>query len=299
MVEAHKSVLLKEAIEWLNVKPNGLYVDGTLGLGGHAEAIAQRLGEHGRLLGLDVDSKNLAKAERLLQPFGKLIRTKQINFRELNKALVQEGWDGVDGLLFDLGVASPQLESAERGFSFQSEGPLDMRLDPSHGKSAYEFLSTIKEEKLVSLLKEFGEERNAHRLARSILFEVSQGRLNTTRELATLCSRYCTRGGKSHPATRVFLALRSMVNDELGALEDLLSQSPDALKIGGRLVIISFHSLEDRKVKEKFRVLSREPSLNGNRFVVLTKKPVVPSFEEQRENPRARSAKLRVLERVA
>lgn len=294
----HKSVLLDETIQFLNIKPDGLYVDGTLGWGGHAEAIAQRLGAHGRLLGLDVDSQNLAAAERCLQPFGNLILTRQTNFRGLSAALTAEGWSGVDGMLFDLGVASSQIDIAERGFSFQSEGPLDMRLDPSQGKTALLLLHTIEEQRLEQVLREFGEERNARRLSKSILFELSAGRLKTTKDLAMICERVVGRHGKIHPATRTFLALRCLVNDELGALESMLESAPDLLKVGGRLAIISFHSLEDRRVKEKFRAISKEP-VGDKRFSLLTKKPVIPSEQEQSANPRSRSAKLRVIERVS
>ncbi len=301
----HKSVLLNETIEFLNIKPDGYYVDGTLGLGGHAEAIARRLGPNGRLLGLDVDPHNLAAAERRLQPLGDLTRTRQVNFRGLHGALTAEGWKGADGMLFDLGVASPQLDNAERGMSFQSDGPLDMRLDPTSGKTAQQILRTIRESDLEELLREFGEERNARKLSKSILFELSAGRLNTTGDLARLCERVIGRHGKTHPATRVFLALRCLVNDELGALDDLLATAPDCLNVGGRLVFISFHSLEDKRVKERFRSLAclpdrqvKEPA-GAKRFSLVTKKPVVPSDQEQRENSRARSAKLRVLERTA
>ena len=294
----HNSVLLEESIQFLNIKPEGRYVDGTLGLGGHAEAMAQKLGPHGRLLGLDVDSQNLAAAAIRLQPFGALIQTKQVNFRNLADTLSAEGWDGVDGMLFDLGVASPHLDNADRGMSFQSEGPLDMRLDATSGKTALNMLHTIDEPKLESILREFGEERNARRLSRSILFELSAGRLKTTKDLASLCERVVGRHGKTHPATRVFLALRVLVNDELGALEKLLSVAPGLLNVGGRLVVISFHSLEDRRVKESFKTLSRNES-GEKKFMILTKKPWVPSDEELRTNPRSRSAKLRVLERVA
>jgi len=294
----HTSVLLNETIEFLNIKPDGFYVDGTLGLGGHAEAIAKKLGPHGRLLGLDVDHQNLAAAERRLQPLGNLTRTRQVNFRGLQGALAAEGWKGADGMLFDLGVASSQLEDPARGLSFQADGPLDMRLDPSTGKTALQVLHTVRERELEEALREFGEERNAKRLSRSILFELSAGRLKTTGELARLCERVVGRHGKTHPATRVFLMLRCMVNDEMGALDDLLAAAPACLNLRGRLAIISFHSLEDRRVKEKFRSLAKSPS-GEKRFSLVTKKPIGPSSDEMRENPRSRSAKMRVLERVA
>lgn len=293
----HRSVLLEEAINFLNVKPGGLYVDGTLGLGGHAEEILKRLGQQGGLLGLDVDPKNLETAERRLQPFGNLTRTRQVNFRGLQGALQSVDWNEVDGMLFDLGVASPQLDTAERGFSFQSDGPLDMRLDPTRGQTALRLLHTIDERKFENLLGEFGEQRFAKRLSREILTGVASGHIKTTKQLAGICERVIGRQGKTHPATRVFLAIRCLVNDELGALKDLLEEAPKHLKIGGRLVFISFHSLEDRMVKERFRELA--PISGPRTFSVLTKKPVVPSPDEEQSNARARSAKLRALERVA
>ncbi len=293
----HKSVLLDEVIQFLNIKPEGLYVDGTLGLAGHAAEIARRLGHDGRLLGLDVDPKNLGEAERRLQPFGNLTRTRQVNFRGLQKALADEGWSEVDGMLFDLGVASPQLDEAERGFSFQSEGPLDMRLDPRLNETALSLLHKVDPRKFESLLAEFGEPRFARKLTQRILSEVGAGRVKTTADLARVCEQAIGRHGKTHPATRVFLALRSLVNDEVGALKDLLETAPKHLKKGGRLAIISFHSIEDRLVKERFREWANV-DVPPKKFSILTKKPIVPSEKEQHDNPRSRSAKLRVLERV-
>lgn len=293
----HKSVLLDEAIQFLDVKPGGVYVDGTLGLGGHAEAVLKRLGNDGGLLGLDVDPKNLEAAERRLQPFGNLTRTRQVNFRGLQEVLKSLHWDEVDGMLFDLGVSTPQLEDPERGLSFQSDGPLDMRLDPAACQTAQEVLHTIDERKFEETLRAFGEPRAAKRLSREILSGAAAGHIRTTRQLAEVCEKVIGRRGKTHPATRVFLALRCLVNDELGALKDLLKAAPEHLKIGGRLVFISFHSLEDKMVKERFRDLAQNPGTKV--FSILTKKPVLPSVAEQRVNARARSAKLRALERVS
>ncbi len=294
----HKSVLLNETIDFLNIQPNGFYVDGTLGLGGHAEAILARLNNDGRLLGLDVDSQNLEKARERLKPFGQRVHLKQKNFRDVGFALDELAWPEVDGMLFDLGVASPQIDVAERGLSFQSEGPLDMRLDQSGKETALTLLHKMDERALESVLHEFGEERFARKLSRSILAAVAAGAVKTTKDLAAVCERAIGRHGKTHPATRVFLALRATVNDELGALRSMLAVAPARLKKGGRLAIISFHSLEDRMVKETFRSLTNENS-SPKQFSLLTKKPVVPSDAEQSENPRSRSAKLRVIERTA
>lgn len=294
----HKSVLLNEAIESLNIKPDGRYVDGTLGLGGHAEAIAGRLGPNGRILGFDVDRANLSVVESRLGRFGQLIKLRHENFRGLRASIAAEGWQGADGMLFDLGVASPQLDVVERGFSFQGEAPLDMRLNPEQGKTALDVLRTIDERKLEETLREFGEERNARKLTRLMLSELASGLLKTTGDLARLCERVVGRHGKTHPATKTFLALRCLVNDELGALDDLLKAAPGCLNVGGRLAIISFHSLEDKRVKETFRSLASSPE-SDKRFFLITPKPIVPSDEEQSENPRSRSAKMRVLERSA
>lgn len=294
----HKSVLLDEVLQFLSIKPNGKYVDGTLGLGGHAEAIAKRLDYDGRLLGLDVDSQNLDAARKRLAAFGERVQIEQANFRTLTAVFSTLGWKEADGMLFDLGVASPHLDTPERGFSFQSTGPLDMRLDPTKGLPAKDLLSRLDEKKFEQILKDFGEERNARRLSRSILFESTHGRLQTTADLAAVCERVVGRHGKIHPATKVFLALRCLVNDELGALKDLLEAAPKLLAVGGRLAVISFHSIEDRLVKEKFRALTSEPT-PPFKFTVLTKKPVEATDSEQQENPRSRSAKLRVLERAA
>jgi 16S rRNA (cytosine1402-N4)-methyltransferase len=293
----HITVLQEVSIELLNVRAGGHYVDGTLGLGGHSAAILKRLNGHGGLLGLDVDRRNIEEAERRLQPFGSLTRTRQVNFRGLHEALRSVGWQSVDGILLDLGIASSQLDDSERGLSFMHEGPLDMRLDPGMPKTALDHLRFISEEKFAALLKEYGEERFARKLSKWILAAVSRDEIRTTTDLAKLCERAVGRRGPTHPATRVFLALRCLVNDEQGALDDFLKVAPDCLNVGGRLAIISFHSIEDRQVKNAFRSLAH--SDGPKKFQLLTKKPIVPDDQEMASNPRARSAKLRGLERVA
>ncbi len=294
----HVPVLLNEVIAYLNVKATGRYVDGTLGLAGHAVEIAKRLAPGGELLGLDVDPSTLSVAESRLQPFGNLTKTRQVNFRGLQRVLRDLGWDEVDGMLFDLGFSSAQMDDGKRGFSFQQEGPLDMRLDPSGKDTALSVLQTVKEDDFISLLTSYGEARHAKRLARLLLSETAAGKMKTTLDLARVCESVMGRHGKSHPATRVFLALRALVNREEDVLNDLLNQAPPLLKVGGRLLIISFQGLEDKWVKEKFRTWVREGA-EGKQFSLVVKKPVVPSDAEQEANPRARSAKLRVLERVS
>ncbi len=293
----HEPVLLGEVVDLLHIRPEGLYVDGTLGLGGHAEAIVSRLSGQGKLLGLDVDPTNLVRAESRLQPFGNRTTTRRANFRGLQGVLRGLGWNAVDGMLFDLGVSSPHLDEAERGFSFQKCGPLDMRMDPQGKKTALSLLREMSEDDLIKVLIEFGEGRFARKLSRAILHDVRQDLIKTTRDLADLCQRIVRKRGKTHGATRVFLALRNLVNDELGALQELLNTAPPLLSVGGRMGIIAFHSLEDRLVKVTFKTLEQE-GLMGMAFRRVTKKPVQASQTETDRNPRARSAKLRVLERL-
>jgi 16S rRNA (cytosine1402-N4)-methyltransferase len=294
----HVSVLLKETVDLVVLRPEGRYVDGTLGMGGHAEAILKRLQPAGRLLGLDVDPAAIQLAERRLQPFGERAITRLANFRGLPSVLKELGWGDVDGMVFDLGISSQQLDDPARGLSFRSEAPLDMRIDPANPETALSFLRKVDEKEFADLLFRYGEARNARRLARAICFDVSKGLINTTGELARLCERVAGRHGKTHPATRVFLALRASVNDEMGALNGILKAGPSFLSVGGRMAVITFQSIEDKAVKERFRGLEDE-GMEGKTFRRITRKPLAPSEDEARENPRARSAKLRVLERVS
>ncbi len=294
----HKPVLLNEVIDFLRIKPDGRYVDGTLGLGGHAEAILQRLGPKGRLLGLDFDQSNLEQAKNRLQPFEDRTITRRSNFQGLQGILRELGWDTVDGMIFDLGISSTQLDNPERGFSFQRPGPLDMRLDPSSPTTALTVLRSLDEKDLAQHLIQFGEGRFARKLARRIVEATQRGSLTMTTDLAKLCERVLGWRRGSHPATRVFLMLRSLVNKELENVAALPQIAPQHLAPNGRLAIISFHSLEDKIVKEAFRTLARDIQENKI-FKLVTKKPVVATEEEARFNPRARSAKLRVLERAS
>ncbi len=293
----HRPVLVDEVVDLLNIRPGCRYIDATLGLGGHAEAILKKLDSSGRLLGLDVDPDNLKRAQDRLQPLGNRTITRQVNFRGLQEVLNKEGWGEVDGVLADLGVSSPQLDAPERGFSFMHEGPLDMRLDPRSPRTALSVLRSVAPDTLAEHLVRFGEFRGVRKLARRIVDSASRGEIKTTGDLVAAIGGRRREGGGTHPATRVFLALRDLVNDELGALSDFLRSAPTHLKVGGRLAIISFHSGEDRLVKVAFRDAAGADG--PKKFHIVTKKPVVPSEDEKRSNPRSRSAKLRVLERVA
>jgi 16S rRNA (cytosine1402-N4)-methyltransferase len=292
----HRPVLLDEVVDLLNMKPGGRFVDATLGLGGHAEAILRKAGPKTKLLGLDVDPDNLQKAQDRLQPLGDETITRQVNFRGLQEVLAKEGWDEVDGVLADLGVSSPQLDSPEKGFSFLREGPLDMRLDPRSPRTALSVLRTVDPETLADQFVRFGEFRGARKIARRLVEAAARGEIKTTGDLTRQIGGRRREGGGTHPATRIFLALRDLVNDELGALTDFLRSAPACLKVGGRLAIVSFHSGEDRLVKNAFKDAAQAEG--PKKFQIVTKKPVVPSEDEMRSNPRSRSAKLRVLERV-
>jgi 16S rRNA (cytosine1402-N4)-methyltransferase len=286
----HVAVLPAEVLHFLAPAAGATLVDATVGAGGHARLIAERLGPAGRLIGLDRDPAMLALARVGL--VGQPVTLIQANFAQLREVLDEQGVAAVDGILADLGFCSDQLETPERGFSFSQPGPLDMRLDPTQGEPAGVLLRRLSERDLADLIYQYGEERFSRRIARRIVEVRRRQPLETTEQLAELVRRCVprskgprTRGKGIDPATRVFQALRIAVNDELGALDRLLEQLPACLKPGGRAVLISFHSLEDRRVKLAFR----------NRAVwnVLTAKPVQASGEEVRSNPRSRSAKLR------
>ena len=283
---AHRSVLLKEALVALALRPDGIYVDATFGAGGHSRAILAQLDPRGKLAAFDVDPSVHARDDVPSDPRFILIRG---NFRHLDSALGFRKLTPVDGVLFDLGVSSMQLDSADRGFSFAADAPLDMRLDASQGFSAADYIARTSERELADAIFEFGEERAARKIARAI----KRHQPRTTGQLARIVSAAVHVPGKReriHPATRTFQALRIAVNDELGALKDGLDAATRVLRPGGRLVAISFHSLEDRIVKNTLR---SDPRLRP-----LVKKPIVPTAREIRENPRSRSAKLRVAERT-
>jgi 16S rRNA (cytosine1402-N4)-methyltransferase len=288
---SHVPVLLGPAIEQLAVRPEGTYVDATFGGAGHSSAILERL-QSGRLVALDADPRAAAVAERIGNDRLVFVNA---NFRELDRVLDRCGIAAIDGVLFDLGVSSMQLDDPRRGFTLGASAALDMRMNPAVGRSAYDVLSTASERELAEIFFAYGEERSARRIARAIVARREYGELpSTTSEFAALVSGVVQQPGRReriHPATRVFQALRIVVNDELDALRDGLGQAIGRLRAGGRIVAISFHSLEDRIVKRTFR--------DDERLEVLTRKPIRPDERELRENRRSRSAKLRAAARRA
>jgi 16S rRNA (cytosine1402-N4)-methyltransferase len=286
----HVPVLLAETLELLAVRPGGLFVDGTVGPGGHAAAVLRASAPDGRLLGLDRDGETLERARQRLAEFGERARLEQADYREIPERL---GGEKADGILLDLGISSAQLDDAGRGFSFQAEGPLDMRMDRSGGATAADLVNRMRESDLADLLYEYGEEPASRRIARAIVLARERQRITTTTELADIVRRAAPRRRRPglHPATRTFQALRIRVNRELEGLGAAFEGAARCLKPGGRLAVISFHSLEDRAAKEAFR------SLAGRGFRLLTKKPLRPGDAEVRENPRARSARLRAVAR--
>ena len=290
----HTPVLLREVIEWLAPKPNMTIVDCTVGAGGHSAAIVPRLMPEGRLITMDCDEQALEAAKVRLVEFAPNVAYVHRNFRDLPNALAHLHGERVDGLLADLGMSSLQLDNPQRGLSFSREGPLDMRLDSRQPMTAASLIRQSSQRQLVDLFRDYGEERWAERIARRIVETRKRQPLDTTSQLARLVEDAVPRGAsrRLHPATRVFQALRIAVNDELGALRALLNVLPDILLPGGRAVILTFHSLEDRLVKQTFR-----QGAQTGRLRVLTKKPVRPSAEEAAANPRSRSAKLRAAER--
>ena len=291
----HVPVLLDEVLEFLNVRPGGVIVDATVGLGGHSAEIAKRLGARGRLICFDRDPEamELAKArmEELRAELGDAMPEVVFEPRAFSEAAGVIAPESLDGLLADFGVSSLQLDEAQRGFSFRLDAPLDMRMDTRTGETAEQVVNQEDENELADLIYEFGEERRSRRIARAI---VRARPIRSTAELASIISAAAPsmKGDKIHPATRTFQALRIRVNDELGEIRSLLASAPSLLKPGGRLVLISFHSLEDRLVKDAFREAGRNKVLQ-----VLTKKPVVAEEQEQMRNPRSRSAKLRAAEK--
>jgi 16S rRNA (cytosine1402-N4)-methyltransferase len=309
MGELHRPVLLDEVLDALQIKQDGLYVDGTFGRGGHTAAILERLHARGSLLAFDKDPDALAFAADRFNNESRLI-LRRGSFRNLGSVLTELGWRGkVDGILLDLGVSSPQLDDASRGFSFLNEGPLDMRMDPQSGVSASDWLADASAGEIADVLWRYGEERHSRRIARAIVAARSTTPIRSTRQLAELIAAAAPgREGKKHPATRSFQAIRIFINEELQDLEVVLPQAVEALAPGGRLVVISFHSLEDRVVKRFIRDELRGPQLPPDLPVMpqmfkprlrAVGKPVRAAEAEVQVNPRARSAVLRVAERVA
>ncbi|MDD2767623.1 MAG: 16S rRNA (cytosine(1402)-N(4))-methyltransferase RsmH [Methylococcus sp.] len=302
----HCPVLLAEVLDVMAIRPDGIYVDCTFGRGGHSRAILERLGAEGRLLAIDRDIDAVVAAADLAGDARFAIEHGR--FSDLGRFVGDRGWAGrVDGILMDLGVSSPQLDTAIRGFSFMREGPLDMRMDPTQEHSAADWLAQVSEKELARVLREYGEERFAGRIARAVLEQQRHRPIATTTELVSLIESVIPFVDKfKHPATRTFQAIRIAVNNELGELEQGLGAAVDALAEGGRLVVISFHSLEDRIVKRFMREEARgretARSLFGTRAAPrlgLLGKPVKAGEEETRGNPRARSAVLRVAEKRA
>ena len=294
----HAPVLLEEAMEFLAPIPGGTYCDATVGLGGHASALLHRSSPDGRLIAVDRDQEAITRAGVTLAPFGNRIAFVHARFGAIRTVLEGCGTPLVDGCIVDLGVSSMQLDRAERGFSFRHSGPLDMRMDQSQGETAAEFLRRADEDELERILRDLGEERFARKIARTIVEARGSEDLSTTHALSQLISRTIGRRERNKdPATRTFQALRIALNDELGELEKFLADAPLCLKPGGRLVVISFHSLEDRMAKRSFRAqASRDAAAPIVR--ILTKHVVTASDEERTRNPRSRSAKLRAVERL-
>lgn len=285
----HVSVMAAEVMESLAVRADGVYLDATAGLGGHTALIAERLTK-GLVIANDRDAESLEMARHATAEWAERIRFHQGTFGSLARAVREAGFDQVDGLVADLGVSRYQLTEPGRGFSFLSDGPLDMRMDRSSGITAADLVNQTAEKALADLIFQLGEERRARKVARAL---VRARPIRSTLHLANVVERAVPRTGRLHPATKTFMALRMAVNDEPGELDRLLVLPPDLLAHGGRMVVISFMSIDDRKVKERFRELGRE-----GRARVLTKHPLQPTEEEIARNPASRSAKLRVLERI-
>ncbi|MFW3897851.1 16S rRNA (cytosine(1402)-N(4))-methyltransferase RsmH [Pseudomonas putida] len=306
----HITVLLDEAVEALSVRADGCYLDGTFGRGGHSRLILQKLGPNGRLLGFDKDPQAIATGQALAAEDGRFVIV-QRSFAELGSEVAERGLAGkVSGVLLDLGVSSPQLDDPERGFSFLNDGPLDMRMDPTRGFSAAEFIATAPEEEIARVFKEYGEERFARRMARAVVLRREEQPFTRTSDLAEVLkvANPAWEKGKN-PATRAFQGLRIHVNNELGDLEAGLDAALDALEVGGRLAVISFHSLEDRIVKLFMRKLAKGEQDNLPRNLPVQHKPFEPKIKligkaqfasdaELKANPRSRSAVMRVAEKL-
>ncbi len=305
----HRPVLLKEVMELMAIKADGMYVDGTLGSGGHAQAVLQKLGPAGRFLGIDRDEEALARARELLGGWESQCVLVHGNYSEMGEIAANAGFDRVDGVLLDLGVSSDQIDTPERGFSFQTDGPLDMRMDRSQTRAAADLINETPEADLRRILWILGEEKAARRIARAIVRERDRLPIKTTMRLATIVEKAKGgRRGRIHLATKSFQAFRMAVNEELENLDQGLEAAINLLKVHGRLAVISFHSLEDRAVKHLMAEhVGRRESLQAGgeqwtgvepRLAWVRRKHVMASEEELKSNPRSRSAKLRVVERI-
>ncbi|MBU0944344.1 MAG: 16S rRNA (cytosine(1402)-N(4))-methyltransferase RsmH [Proteobacteria bacterium] len=289
----HRSVLLDETLGFLAPRSGGIYVDGTLGLGGHSEAILQKSAPEGRVVAFEWDEAAIEKSRKRLQPFGERLTIIRRNFSEIAEGLVEAGISQVDGILIDIGLSSLQLDIGERGFSFQRDEPLDMRMDTRRKVTAASILAHCSESELADIFYYYGEEKQARRIADFVVHERVQKPLVSSKQLADLVTRAVPRRfhpKKIHVATLVFQALRIAVNTELENLAEILTHAVPFLAPGARFCVISFHSLEDRMVKRKFR--------DNEAVRVLTKKPIGPGPEERENNPRSRSARLRVVEKI-
>lgn len=304
----HKPVLLEETLTALNIKPEGCYVDGTFGRGGHSQEIIKQLGESGKLLAFDKDPRAIETANAIAANDDRL-HVKRGSFNQLKQTVEELGWQGkVDGIFLDLGVSSPQLDDAKRGFSFQSDGPLDMRMDPDSGQSASQWLASAEERDIMMVLFDYGEEKFARRIASAIVAARQEQPINTTKQLASIVAAASPSHDKhKNPATRTFQAIRIFINQELEDLKTCLAQAVDLLAPGGRLVVISFHSLEDRIVKRFIRDQCKGddfpvdlPVMHAqlNQNMKMIGKAIKAGREELKENPRARSAVMRVAERL-
>jgi len=307
----HRAVLLRQAVEALQPRSGGIYVDGTLGAGGHTRALLDAAQPAGRVIAFDQDQRAIANAELWRGEYGNRLNLIHDNFRAVKTHLADLGIDTVDGMLFDLGVSSPQLDEAERGFSYNHNAALDMRMDHRLQRTAATLLSTLSERELTTIFREYGEEKWAPRIASFIVRERMAGPISTTGQLVDLIKAAVPAAARRtgpHPAKRVFQALRIAVNDEIGALEELLKQIPECLHASARVAVITFHSLEDRLVKQRFAHDARgcvcpphiPQCICGHKasLRVITRKPILPEEWELSANARARSAKLRVAERL-
>ncbi len=298
MNDVHIPVLAEEICHWLVQKSDGIYVDCTLGTGGTSLKILEKSGRNAHIVGLDRDPEAMAFAEKNLEPYRSLVKIYNGNYSHIAEFVHQAGFEKVDGVVFDLGVSSFQLDRPERGFSFSSEGPLDMRMNQTQGPKAADLVNVLPEKELADLIFLNGEERFSRRIARAIVQARKTKVLETTQALVAVIEGsvpHAYRRGRIHCATRTFQALRIRVNQELDLLQPALQDAVNLLKEGGRLCVVAFHSLEDRLVKHTFRSLARgdDPTI-----VLLTKKPVIADKQEIQQNPRARSAKLRIVQRL-
>ena len=292
VLSGHIPVLTESLLEWIQLPTDGMMVDATLGHGGHSRLFGRQLGPAGKLLGLDVDQNSIQRAQSVLSDLSCQVTVVRENFDKLDTVLQQQGIDKVDFILADLGFCSAQLEDADRGLSFQKAMPLDMRLDERLTTTAADLVNKLSQTELADVIYQYGEDRASRRIARFIVEQRSQKKITTTTELASLICRALkqpSRPGRIHPATRTFQALRIAVNHELDSLQGLLDAAPKRLKAGGFIAIISFHSLEDRLVKNNFRQMKSDGI-----YEILTKKPIIADREEIQRNPRSRSAKLRI-----